>query len=101
MYIESLGINKIFQNTRNSEALQPQDYSFLNKNNIYQSIKMVKAMLNYTQHFTTQKDYNDINNLVHLISFKPHRILLQEIATQFTVYAAIHKTDKKIEMYIH
>ena len=95
MHIESLDINKIFQNTGNSEELQPKDYSFLNKNNIYQSIKMVKAMLNYTQHVqATQKDHNEVNNLLHLVSFKPHRILLQEIAIQFTVYAAIHKIDK-------
>ena len=102
MHIESLDINKIFQNTGNSEELQPQDYTFLNENNIYQSITMVKTMLNYTkykywnstQNFNVNsKEHNDIDNLLNLVSFKPDRILLQEIAAQFTVYAAVNKID--------
>lgn len=95
MLVESLDINKIFQNTDNSDEIQPQDYTFLHEHHIYQSVTMVKAILNYTKHKyldTNKQHHNDID-VLNLVSFKPYRILLQEIAAQFTVYAAINKID--------
>lgn len=94
MLIESLDINKIFQNACDSEEIQPQDYTFLNEYHIYQPLRMVRAMADYTKHKYSKHDkqYNDIN-ILNLVSFKPHRVLLQEIAVQFTVYAKINNMD--------